>query len=378
MKRFQARSLFRFMVLAAAFACAATWAASQVRSMRDRSEVAQMTEKMKTVCVGRYLVDVPAQAEVELSRGALDGFDVDSVEESETKFRQRIVAREVEIAAKSAEAGMSGPGGMIETRELHIPGMIGRTLVYGLTRTHGFENGHRVDTEFFSVEAHAHTQGVSFSLSLEFADKADVAEPEALLSRLRLQPMHELPDVPGFCVRHAVFAEPLPPHTSEHIAMHMTLPGHRDMALRLMSMPGGGSDPGLMARDVHMDASMSSGVLSRINKLRVGRRTVHGVDGEEVLQQAREFNSTTTYSFMWESRGLKNDPRQPYLTLELQTGISERPGGKPVDTSLHEDALLALWDSIASSIRLRNAKSSRQSGRSAALPSPAVQQLVAH
>jgi hypothetical protein len=33
--------------------------------------------------------------------------------------------------------------------------------------------------------------------------------------------------------------------------------------------------------------------------------------------------------------------------------MNDRPGSKPVDTTLHEDALLALWDSIASSIRLR-------------------------
>ena len=42
---------------------------------------------------------------------------------------------------------------------------------------------------------------------------------------------------------------------------------------------------------------------------------------------------------------------QPFLSLELQAGISPEPGGKPVNSSLHEDAVLALWDVISSSIR---------------------------
>jgi hypothetical protein len=72
-----------------------------------------------------------------------------------------------------------------------------------------------------------------------------------------------------------------------------------------------------------------------------------------VLVRAREFNFTTTYGFSWDAPGSKGDLLQPYLSLELQTGLGQRLGGKPVETSLHEDALLALWDSIASSIRLR-------------------------
>jgi hypothetical protein len=38
----------------------------------------------------------------------------------------------------------------------------------------------------------------------------------------------------------------------------------------------------------------------------------------------------------------QDDLLQPYLSLELQTGMSERSGGKPIETSLHEDALALL------------------------------------
>jgi hypothetical protein len=101
-----------------------------------------------------------------------------------------------------------------------------------------------------------------------------------------------------------------------------------------------------------------------MTKLREGKRSINGINGEEVLLRAREYNFTTTYGFNWEAHGGKNDPTQPFLSLELRTGTSNRPGGKPVDTTLHEDALLALWDGIASSIRLRGSdQGPRQASR---------------
>jgi hypothetical protein len=378
MKTTRRRAWLRILLLIAAFVCAGSWAASQVRSMRDRSEVAKALEHNRTVCVGRFLVDVPAQAEVRLSRGNMNGFDVDSVEESETKFRQRIKAREADIAAKSVEAGKNVPGGMIETRELHVPGMVGQTLMYRLTRSHGFEGGHRVEREYFSVEVHAHTNGVSFLLSMEYADEADVAAAEVLLAHVRLRAEHEVPNTLGFCIGHAVFVEPLPPHTTGGITMHIVLPGHRDMAIGLMSLPSGGAKPGLIARDARADAAETSTVLSRVTKLRIGRRPIHGIDGEEVLERIREFNFATTYGFMWESRGVENDPLQPFLTMELQTGISQPPGGQPVDSSLHEDALLTMWDSILSSIRLRKSGPNPDMGPRLVSRSPTVRQAATH
>jgi hypothetical protein len=323
-----------------------------------------MTEKMRTVCVGRYLVDVPVQAEVSMSHERIDGFAIETVEESEAQFLARVAAREAEIDALGSEAGPQGPGGIVEARDLRIPGMVGRTLVYGRTRSHGFEQGRRVDAEWVSVESHAHTNGLSISLSAEYVDDTDAKAAEALLAQLRLRGEDEIPSVQGFCISRGVFAEPLPSHKTEHVAMHVGLPGHPDLALSLISMPGGGSDPSLLARAAATDASVSADALLRISKLRERKRNVNGIDGEEVLIRAREFNFTTTYGFSWETPGMEDDPLQPYLSLELQTGVSERAGGKPVDTSLHEDALLTLWDTIAASIRLRKNDPPSSSGPS--------------
>jgi hypothetical protein len=310
-----------------------------------------MTEKMKTVCVGRHLVDVPALAEVSFSGAVIDGFTVDTAEESDAEFRERIAAREAELAARGPAT--DGTGGIVEVRDVRRPGMTGRTFIYGRNRAYWFEDGRRVDDDWVAVEIHAHTEGFSVSLASKVADEASAASAEALIAKLQVRGKDEIPTVPGFCVSRAVFAEPLPAHQSEHTVMHLGLAGHPDLGITLASIAGGAPGTSLLARVSQTEASTGADVLLRMNKLREGKRSINGIDGEEVLVRAREFNFTTSYGFSWDAPGVKDDVLQPYLSLELQTGISERAGGKPVETSLHEDALLALWDSIASSIRVR-------------------------
>ncbi|MGZ4819083.1 MAG: T6SS immunity protein Tli4 family protein [Terriglobales bacterium] len=310
-----------------------------------------MTEKMKTVCVGRYLVDVPAQAEVVLSHERIAGFAVETVEESEDAFRERVAAREAAVSTRGL--ANDGTGGMVEARDLRIPGMIGRTLIYGRNRGYLMEGDRRVEDEYVSVEALAHIGDISISLLAEYADEARAQLAEALLARLRLRGENEVPSAPGFCIWRAVFVEPLPVRKAEHAVMHLGLPGHPDLALTLVSMPGRRFEPDLLARAAQTDASMGPDALVRMSKLREGKRNINGIKGEELVVRAREYNFTTSYGLNWESPGVEDNSLQPYLLLELQTGLSERTGGKPVETSLHEDALLSLWDSISSTIRLR-------------------------
>ena len=312
-----------------------------------------MTEKMKTVCVGRYLVNIPSEALTSLSGEMISGFTIDTVEETEYAFRARMFARETEIKARGADGNNDGEGGLVEASDLQVPGVVGRSFIYGRSRGYLMAGDRRIDMESVSVETHAHIVGVTFSLAAKGTDAASVKEAEALLARLRVRGEDEIPAVPGFCIWRGVFAEPLPTHKTEHVTLRLGLPGHPDMGLALESIPGGHIDRSLLVRVADTDAEASAEELLRVTKLRLGQRTINGIEGEEVLERVRESNFTTGYNFMWEVAGVKDDPLQPYLLLNMETGTNPRPGGKPVDSSLHEDAVLALWDCISSSIRLR-------------------------
>jgi hypothetical protein len=112
-------------------------------------------------------------------------------------------------------------------------------------------------------------------------------------------------------------------------------------------------EPAFRERIATREADASPDEMLRVIKLRTGKRDINKMPGEEVLERVREFNFATTFGFTWETEGAKDNPLQPFLSLELQSGISPQPGAKPADASLHEDAVLALWDAISSSIRLR-------------------------
>lgn len=313
-----------------------------------------MTEKKKAICAGRFLIDVPEQAVVRLSGQMIGGFDIDTIEESDTAFRGRVAAREADIQSRGSAT--DGTGGMVKASDLNVDGMIGRTLVYGRNSGYLMSGDRRIDDEFVSVEAHGHTKDMSFTLSMKVADEADAERAEALLGRLRVRGEDEVPAVPGFCSWRAVFAEPLPLHTTEHIVVHIGLPNHPDVGLAFASLPGGRRDRGLLARFAVTDVDTSLDESLRVTKLRTGKRNIGGLAGEEVLERVHEVNFATTFGFMWETHGVDSDPLRPFLSLELQAGTSPASGGMPVGSSLHEEAILALWDSISASIRLRAAQ----------------------
>jgi hypothetical protein len=189
---------------------------------------------------------------------------------------------------------------------------------------------------------------------MKVADADDARRAAGLLARLKLKGETEVPASPGFCIGRALFAEPLPPHNTEHVVMHIGLPDHPDLGMAFSSLPGGGrGERSLLTRVADMDSDAGPDEMLRVTRLRAGKRDIGDFPGEESLERVREFNFATTFGFMWESEGVKDDLLKPFLSLELQAGISPEPGGKPADASLHEDAVIALWDAIASSIRLR-------------------------
>jgi len=87
--------------------------------------------------------------------------------------------------------------------------------------------------------------------------------------------------------------------------------------------------------------------------LREAPRAINGLDGDELVMRVREPNFTTGYSFQWEMPGRQADINAPFMTLELAAGTNPAGGGKPVQSTLSEGALIDLWDRIAGSLRLR-------------------------
>lgn len=71
----------------------------------ENHELARLTGKMKAICVGRLLIDMPLEAEVDLGRASMNGFDVAAFDEATDEFHARLAQREAEIKAKPDRHG---------------------------------------------------------------------------------------------------------------------------------------------------------------------------------------------------------------------------------------------------------------------------------
>ncbi len=97
----------KFIAGAALLIAAAYWGHDQWREAHAGKEVKQMTEKMVTYCVGRYLIDLPQDAIVNYGATRINNIFISFIELDlkQPPFRERLKAREKELKAESVGAG---------------------------------------------------------------------------------------------------------------------------------------------------------------------------------------------------------------------------------------------------------------------------------
>lgn len=326
---------------------AASLYVSAVQSREDMKKVDNMTDRMKTVCVGRFLIDVPADAQVNLRLGLVDGFEVARRDEPLPEFLTKLRARETVLSAKP---NMLGQKNIESSTEISHDGFSGKVLVHSRYRGYSIEKERRVYFETISVEGYVHKAGVTYSFVADTYDPAQTKILPALLSQLVDVAESEVPKEPGFCISGALIRDPYDRDRSESVAMSATLPGHPDFGILFWTNNAKVKGGSLLKRHA---AAMGPLMRARTRTLREGARTINGYAGEEVAIKVTELNFATVFGFVWETPGSDDNVLVPHLSLEMDTGMNPQGGGKPVQSSLSEEAMLALWDKISSSIRLR-------------------------
>jgi hypothetical protein len=353
----------------------AAWAIGQVREKRDaerrdKHEVARMTNEMKTVCIGRFLVDLPEEARLELTRPRIDGFDISSFDEPEADFKARLGQREARLRNTPDQFG--GNRNLELVREVKTDnGVVGKIYVHGRvvregTRLKGLEL-ERYRFEGVAVEALVHGQGMSFDLSADRYDPAQIDNLAKLVAKLVPNPENRVPTEPGFCIHRAWFRDPLTANQGEQIMMFAQLPSHPDIQFMAMLAAGRkAAAQGLLERTADAEAGLSPDEKARVSNFRATRRTIAGIAGDEVLTRVAEFNDAIGYTFWWEVDGIEDNILVPHLAFKMYVGKGDKG---PVPSSLSQGAAVELWDKISSSIKLRPIEVPKpQAGASPATP----------
>lgn len=313
-----------------------------------------MTQKMKTVCIGRFLIDLPEETRLELAKPRIHGFDISSLDEPEADFQARLALREARLRATPDRLG--GNKNVESVREVKTEnGVIGKIFVHSRTvmegtRMRGLEQ-ERYRFEGVAIEALVHGQGLSFDLSAPDYDPAKIENLSKLVAKLVPNPTNEAPKEPGFCIDRAWFRDPLTADQGEQIMMHAQLPSHPD--IRFLTILAAGNKPAsqsLLERSAATEAGLAPDEKKRISRLRADRRRIGGVVGDELVRRFVEQNDSIGYSFWWEVDGTEDNVFIPHVLFQMDSGESDHG---PVPSSLSQDAVMALWDKISSSIRLR-------------------------
>ena len=336
----------------------AAWAVGDVKqraaAQRDKDKVARMTQDMKTVCIGRFLIDLPRETLFELRGPRIDGLDIASFEEPETNFQVRLAQREAKLRATPDRLG--GYKNLELVRDVKTDnGLVGKIFVHGHTVMEGTRNRgqeqERYRYEGVALEAMVHGQGMSFSLAAADYDPDKIEDLPRLVSKLVPNPRNQIPTEPGFCIDRAWFRDPLTAEQGEEVMMSAQLPSHPDFEFLAILAAGNKPDKqSLLERGASTPSLLSLAERWRISTLRAAPRTIGGLTGDELVKRVAEMNDTVGYSFWWEVDGTEDNVLVPHFVFKMTTG--EGNNG-PVPTSMSQDAAIALWDKISSSIRLR-------------------------
>jgi hypothetical protein len=315
---------------------------------------------MKTVCVGRFLIDVPQDAIVTFSGTTLGGWRISArYDETDEEFDVRLASKEAEVRAAKNGRGWDS---LESITRVNAENLRGEVIVFNRQWTHIFENQKRVDLDFAAVDGHARIAGASIDFNGEYLNTSYVEKLIQLIKKLRTQGLGDIPESPGFCFEQSMIADPLSVSQHESTVMFIGLEDHPDLSIVLRTAAGLDPAPRLLERDSRNEIKQE--FRSHFHTFRQGERIVNGMRGEELLERVHEMNGTRGHDFEWEAFSTPDDVLRPDLALEMSTGHG-RPG-KPVQASLSDAEAIALWDKMLSSLRLRPVKIREE--KKAALP----------
>ena len=305
-----------------------------------------MKSTMHTICLGRFLVDVPKEANyiVGVFRYGV-AFSISNAlsEAVKTNLEKRIQTLNLETSKFRVHKTVTLPqfgGGIVAYREKDY-------IVYGQ------ELG-------YMLEGYAYMSGKQYLLQSKSShDNLQLVLDRMLgvLSALKPRRPNEFPTEPGFCIDGAYLAgEPGQPH-DESATARFGLKGHPDVWIYMYTDMNGDKehmDGGLLARVANskpLPADLLE-VAKQLRSIRKGKHPVNEIDGEEILKAYPTDGGGYSHKFYWEANGKPHSIKEPTIVVELETATADG-GGLLANSSLTDKQAIELFDAIVNSIRLR-------------------------
>ena len=303
-----------------------------------------MTADTKTYCFGRFLIDLPKEAEV---NGQSYEFMFGKIEserflKGEEAFAQKMKEREDALRTGKHENGYSFNGvrnPMPNARVFKIEKKL--TVIKGTN---------------YGFDAYLLNKGLLFSMKETAFDEDGIDSvlqrlETRLLPNLRYRRPGEIPAEPGFCVENGFIADDGKTPQHEYAELNFKFKQWPDVIVSVSSTRSQKIHPSLLER-VHSKPLPAEfvEVAKEVKTFREGKHDVGPLKGEEILEALPTDQGFFIHRFVWDTQGKSNSAIEPAFYFELQTGVA---GAQDTRPSLSDTQAIELFDTIVDSIRLR-------------------------
>lgn len=296
----------------------------------------------KTVCFSHFTVDVPPSATIVYGPASIEApieYYPGEADKLEKHVAERLLEIEKDREFLAQEDVVSHPlfGKVIDGNRP------GNKIAFGSKNQVGYDL-----YSFFAVGDSLFIQTLYSVLEHEEA----IAILNSVAHRLRLRADNEIPHEAGSCIDGAFVPSPL---QYEKVAIGIRLKEFPDVHFSVEVHKNQNRIPQFSDLETRLKGAERDGGnwYSRVKFFRRGSRQIGDWKGSEALalKPAQE-DGKEAHEFHFISLGAPNDPLQPQLDIQLDTGANERQMGA-VKPSLTDEEAVALWDKLTGSIRLR-------------------------
>ena len=318
-------------------------------------------EPTSTICIGRFLLDVPKAAVVQSVKGASGSATALAIAPTTLQdFRQQLKARWDEIRPRLADEYGKPYLKAPELVEVVPDGMV---LNYDHVLTRGPDvTGKSGEWRVHTTEGHLWKEGVTY--------RFDEGNEQGILQFMRtLQPMamDQVPSNPGFCGPRAFIAGG---PRDEFVELHVVFGADPPVSLHVSTS----TYVDAMGLDQLRPPRASAASMPKEHRFRghliaEGPARVGALEGLEWIvgytEQKSETDYLTTVSATWFGEGVASSSDRPAVRLQMARtyrsseppdpwgAFPQAPGGTA--PTAERDAFMGSWGAVKSSFRLRPA-----------------------
>lgn len=333
---------------------------------QEQRTVTELTANMKTQCVGRYLIDLPADVDI-YGHAKLNDVNVEIEPMSQQAFLDGMHKREAELKAKRHIDGYQFLFGDNEYRPMdssteqmrkegiwhfiHLDdeysGDMGRTL-----EAYKWDKGYRIKLE---------TDTWDYTRSKD-TDEASVKEmgnrvPSrlgymmGLLHDFRGLAAGEIPKEPGVCLTGGFIQ--MEASAEEEVSMSFYLRDKRDVSFDLETNSNIREKTTLLQRGRQIEETYAE---RNGHTVRNGKVDLPALASpEEWLASGITDSKVPGHHFTLEANSIVSGAQTPLLMLDMDNGAfpQDVPRDEIIKASLTEGEAIALWDAVSRTIRVR-------------------------